>query len=141
MQIGILWPTFVLVALIYAIWLFLFVKRIGHMKANPPRAADFETGEAALRYFTPVEMPANNLRNLFEMPVLYFALVPLLLITRHGNHIEVALAWIFVFLRVIHSIIHATNGPVKARFLVYLLSCVVLSAMWIGFAVDLALGR
>lgn len=141
MQIGILWPTFLLVALIYAVWLLMFLKRFRHMKANPPRQQDFETGEAALRYFTPVEMPANNLRNLFEMPVLYFALVPLLLITRHGNHIEVMLAWIFVILRIVHSAIHASKGPVMPRFLVYALSCAVLSAMWIGFAVDLALGR
>ncbi|HEX7784169.1 MAG TPA: MAPEG family protein [Sphingobium sp.] len=141
MQIGILWPTFVLVGLVYVVWLLMIFQRFRHMKASPPQKQDFETGEAALRYFTPVEMPANNLRNLFEMPVLYFALVPLLLITRHANHVEVALAWTFVLLRVVHSIIHATSGPVMSRFLVYALSCAVLSAMWIGFAVDLALGR
>lgn len=141
MQIGILWPTFLLVALIYAVWLLMFVKRFGHMKANPPAKEDFATGEAALRYFTPVEMPANNLRNLFEMPVLYFALVPLLLITHHANHLQVLLAWIYVLLRAAHSLIHATKGPVLPRFAVYALSCAVLSAMWIGFAVDIALGR
>jgi hypothetical protein len=138
---AILWPTFILVALVYAVWLTMFVKRFGHIKAHPPTAQDFSTGEAALRYFTPVEMPANNLRNLFEMPVLYFALVPLLLVTHHANHIQVLLAWIYVLLRIAHSAIHAGRGPVMPRFLVYALSCAVLSAMWIGFAVDLALGR
>jgi hypothetical protein len=141
MQIGILWPTFVLVVLIYGVWLAMFFRRFGHMKANPPRSQDFESNEAAMRYFAPVEMPANNLRNPFEMPVLYFALVPLLLITRHGNHMEVALAWIYVALRVVHSIIHATRGPVMPRFLVYALSCAALSAMWIGFAIDMAVGQ
>ena len=45
------------------------IGRAAHMKRTPPRADDFATGDAAMRYFTPVEMPANNYRNLFEMPV------------------------------------------------------------------------
>jgi len=135
--LGILWPTFALVALIFTVWFILFVQRIGHMRRNPPRAEDIATGEAAMRYFTPVEMPANNLRNLFEMPVLYFALVPLLLITHHANHLQVLLAWIFVALRALHSFIHIGPKKVMPRFMIYLASCITLSAMWIGFAIDM----
>jgi hypothetical protein len=91
-----------------------------------------------MRYFRPVEMPANNLANLFEMPVLYFALVPLLLITHHANHIQVILAWIYVVLRALHSFIHIGPKKVMPRFMVYLASCIVLSVMWIGFAIDMA---
>ncbi len=136
MPFAILWPTFALVALIFVVWFTLFVQRFGHFRRNPPRAEDLATGEAALRYFQPVEMAANNLRNLFEMPVLYFALVPLLLVTNQADHIQVLLAWAFVILRVGHSIIHIGPKKVQPRFLVYLASCVVLSAMWIGFFVD-----
>ena len=75
--LNILWPTFALVALIFVVWFTLFFQRMAHMRRNPPRRDDFADGEAALRYFRPVEMPANNLANLFEVPVLYFALVPL----------------------------------------------------------------
>ena len=135
--VGILLPTFALVALVFIVWLVLFVQRFGHIKRNPPRKEDFDTGEAAMRYFEPVEMPANNLRNLFEMPVLFFALVPLLMITHHANHLQVLLAWIYVALRVLHSVIHIFVRKVQTRFMVYLLSCIVLSAMWIGFAIDI----
>ena len=85
MPFAILWPTFALVALIILVWFWLTVERGRHIKRRPPTAEDFATGEAALRYFTPVEMPANNFRNLFEMPVLYFAIVPLLMITHQGT--------------------------------------------------------
>src|SRR3546814_7360836 len=128
--LAILWPVFVLVVLIYAVWLTLFFQRIRHLKSDPPKAADFDTGEAAMRYFEPVEMPANNLRNLFEMPVLFFALVPLLMITHHANHLQVLLAWIYVALRVVHSVIHIFVRKVQTRFMVYLVSCIVLSVMW-----------
>jgi hypothetical protein len=135
--LGILWPTFALVAVIFAVWLTLFVRRFRHIKRNPPRAEDFATGANAMRYFEPVEMPANNLRNLFEMPVLYFALVTLLLITHHANYIQVVLAWIFVVLRALHSFIHVGPNKVMPRFMVYLASCIVLSVMWVGFAIDM----
>jgi hypothetical protein len=137
---AILWPTFALVALIFVVWFVLFVQRLGHIRRNPPRREDFATGSAALAYFEPVEMPANNLRNLFEMPVLYFALVPLLLVTGQAGIVQIALAWAYVVLRALHSWIHVAARNVPRRFFVYLASCAVLSAMWIGFAVELLAG-
>lgn len=137
MLIAILWPTFALVALIAVVWLAMFVQRFGHIRRNPPRADDLATGDAAQRYFSPVEMSANNLRNLFEMPVLYFALVPLLLITHQAGHAQVLLAWIYVALRAIHSFIHIVPKKVPLRAMIYVMSCAVLFAMWIGFAIDM----
>ena len=133
---ALLWPTFALAGLIFLVWATLLVQRLRHIRSNPPRNADFATGAAAMRYFEPVEMPANNLRNLFEMPVLYFALVPLLLVTGHGGEVQVVLAWAYVALRTLHSFIHIGPKRVTPRFFVYLASCAVLSAMWIGFLVE-----
>ncbi|MGY4396492.1 hypothetical protein ACVWZA_001672 [Sphingomonas sp. UYAg733] len=135
--IAILWPSFALVALICIVWFTMFLQRLGHIKRNPPTARDFADGEAALRYFRPVEAPANNLANLFEMPVMYFALVPLLMITHQAGHIQVILAWIYVVLRAVHSFIHIGPKKIQPRFMVYVASCAVLMAMWIGFFVDM----
>lgn len=137
MPFAILWPTFALVALIFVVWFWLLFARMGHVRRTPPRADTFATGESSLRYFEPVELPANNLRNLFEMPVLFFALVPLLLITRHADHLQVLLAWGFVILRALHTVIHIAVRKVHIRAPVYWLSCAALMAMWIGFAVDM----
>ena len=137
MILGILWPTFALVALVFIVWFTLFLLRTAHMKRNPPTAETFADGESSLLYFRPVEMPANNLANLFEMPVLYFALVPLLIVTTHANHLQVILAWAFVVARCAHSIIHISRKKVPLRFLAYLVSVAVLMAMWIGFFVDM----
>lgn len=137
MQIlGILWPTFALVLVIFAVWLTLVWQRLGHMKRTPPGAGDFASGDAAARYFEPVAMPADNLANLFEMPVLYFALVPLLIATRTAGDVQVTLAWVYVVLRGVHSIVHIGPRKVPLRFLAYFASCAVLAAMWIGFFVD-----
>ncbi len=94
---------------------------------------------SAFIYFQPVEMSANNLRNLFEMPILFFALIPLLLLTETASNIQTMIAWAYVVLRAAHSIEHIGPNVTKRRFLVYLLSSIVLTAMWIGFVVDLVL--
>src|SRR3546814_14439743 len=113
--LAILWPVFVLVALIYAVWLTLFFQRIRHLKNNPPQAADFDTGSAAMHYFEPVEMHANNLRHLFDMPVLFLALVPLLLITQMARDIQDGVAWIFAALSLGPRMFRSAGGAVGER--------------------------
>ena len=134
---NIIWPVFAMVLLTFGVWFTLFVQRVAHMKRNPATPEDFATGAAAKRYFEPAEMPSNNLVNLFEMPVLFYALVPLLVIAQQATAVQVVLAWLFVLLRLAHSIIHIGRGKVPVRFLVYLASCAVLLAMWIGFGIDM----
>ena len=135
---AILWPTFALVALTFVVLFWVFAARGGHMRRNPPTADDFASAEASTRYFQPVEMPANNLRNLFELPILYYALVALLIVTRQASHIQVTLAWGFVILRVAHSFAHLVLRRVPVRALAFWLSALLLLAMWIGFAVDVS---
>ncbi len=132
----ILWPVFALVALIFVVWLVLLVQRVRHIGANPPTAETFATGASSKRYFEPVELSANNLANLFELPVLFFVLAILLLQTELANDIQVLLAWAFVVLRWAHSYIHIVVRNVRLRAPTYWLSVVLLLAMWIGFAVD-----
>lgn len=137
MGVTIIWPTLALVALIFVVMLTMMVTRAGHIRRNPPTTDQFASGDSAMRYFTPVEMPANNYRNLFEMPVLYFALVPLLLITNLDSHAQIALAWIYVALRYVHSFVHIGPKTVPVRAAVFVLSALVLMVMWVGFAADL----
>lgn len=133
---AILWPTLALVALIVTIWFVLFLQRMRNIRRNPPTAASLASGNAASCYFAPVEMPANNLRNLFEIPVLHFALVPLLIVTHQAHPIQIALAWLFVASRVAHSVVHVVVKRVPLRAMIYIVSCGLLSAMWIGFFID-----
>lgn len=139
MTVAIIWPTVLLVVHVYAVWLYMYVTRISYIRAHPPKPGDFSTSLGFMRYTEPVETPANNLRNLFEMPVLYFALVPLLLITGTVSGVQVGLAWGYLALRAVHSVIHIARGPIMARFGVYVVSCVVLLAMWVGFAFEVSL--
>lgn len=130
-----LWPAIAMVALTFVVWFALVGARFGHMKRTPPRAEDFASGDTSRRYFEPVERPAANLANLFEMPVLFYVAIGLLLLTEQASDSYVALAWGYVALRTVHSWFHL-RGQIKPRFLTYALSNAVLLALWVGFAVD-----
>jgi len=78
-----------------------------------------------------VSNPSDNLKNLFEMPVLFYALCIYLFITQQVDTYYVLAAWIFVFFRILHSIMHCTLNIIMIRFYLYLASCMAL--FYIGF--------
>jgi hypothetical protein len=135
--LNIIWPAFALVALIFAVWFTMFVQRYRHIRQTPPGAGDLATSASSARFFEPVETSADNLRNLFEMPVLFFALVPLLLLTQKAGLAQIVLAWLFVLCRATHSLIHINRKGVSQRARIYVVSTALLLAMWIGFFVDM----
>lgn len=138
--LDIVFPTIAMAMLIFAVTITLAVVRGRHMKASPPKPEDFADGASAMRYFAPVEMAANNHRNLFEMPVLFFALIPLLMMTGLDTPTQTVLAWLFVVLRAAHSYVHIGPKHIPRRATIFMLSSIVLMAMWLGFAYDMAMG-
>ena len=77
---------------------------------------------------------ANSYHNQFELPVLFYAIVALALITRKADLVFVLLSWVFVVSRLVHAFIHATSNRVSQRFFVFLIGAIVLMIMWIVFA-------
>jgi hypothetical protein len=80
---------------------------------------------------------ADHFRNLFEMPVLFYALCGFLAITKLTTLLLLACAWGYVVLRAFHTWIHLTNNKVIRRFQVFVASAIVLYVMWGIFAVRL----
>jgi hypothetical protein len=81
---------------------------------------------------------ADNFRNLFEVPVLFFALAAIALATGYVPDWLVAGAWLYVALRVLHSLIHCTYNKVYHRLTVFLASFILLVVMWVAFFISLA---
>ena len=74
-----------------------------------------------------VSNPSDNLKNLFEMPVLFYALALYLFVTQAVDATYVGAAWFFVTFRALHSAVHCTVNVVPLRFVLYLLSSL---AVW-----------
>lgn len=80
---------------------------------------------------------ADNFRNLFEVPVLFYALCAVSLGVHHTPTWLVAGAWMFVALRALHSLIHCSYNRVMHRLAAFLGSFVLLVALWVAFVVSL----
>jgi hypothetical protein len=83
---------------------------------------------------------AYSFSNQFELPVLFYVLTILAIITRHADLLFVVLAWIFVLARLVHAYVHTTNNVVKRRGGWYAAGAIVLIVMWAIFIVRILLG-
>ncbi|MGH7845433.1 MAG: MAPEG family protein [Candidatus Binatia bacterium] len=79
----------------------------------------------------------NHLRNLTEIPPLFYIISLAVMITNHTGAAFTLLAWSYVVLRVCHGLIHLTINRVPVRFFFFFLSNLVLLAMWIRLALML----
>jgi hypothetical protein len=133
---AILWPVIAQVALTAAVWVALYVARLGEMRRRGIDPQQVATSRLAAGVLDDVAA-ADNFRNLFEVPVLFYALVPLLVLTHGVTGAERALAWAFVGLRALHSLIHIGYNRVVHRFSAYAASTLCVYAMWLLFAAGL----
>ena len=74
---------------------------------------------------------SDNFRNLFEVPVLFYVVCTVLLVGGSDSLLLTVLAWLFVALRYLHSLIHLTHNTVMQRFKVYVAGTLVVYTMWI----------
>jgi len=91
-------------------------------------------GELARLYPASVTFPSDNLKNLFEIPVLFYVLAIYLFVTRRVDAGYVNAGWVFFVFRVIHSFIHCTYNTVMHRFYAYFISCLVLGYIFVRAA-------
>lgn len=129
----ILLPVFVQVALIMALAFLMGARRLAAVRARQVRASEVSMGERA--WPSKAQWAANAFSNQFELPVLFFALVPLVIITRKADLVYVVLSWIFVLSRIVHAAVYVTSNRVPYRFTAYLVGAVALILLWLEFAI------
>ena len=88
-----------------------------------------------------VQVPSRNFINLFEVPVLFFALVPLLFQFQFVDLWTVLLAGLFVLSRYVHSYIHVTHNKVMKRMRVYSFGLIVLCLLWLKFIIQILIQK
>jgi hypothetical protein len=132
-------PGLAMAALSFVVWWRLYYTRIGEMRRgriHPQSIASSAQAAARLQD----TRAADNFRNLFELPVLfYFALA----VAAQAGLVTITtltLAWAFVVLRVLHSWIQCTYNKVMHRFAVYAAGSLALWVLWGVLAVGLLRG-
>ena len=121
-QTAIFAPLFVMIVLTFIVWVYMYARRIPFIRGAGLTPEQLRPEEFARLQPPAVANPSDNLKNLFEMPVLLYALALYLFVTNQVDALYVATAWIFVAFRVLHSLVHCTFNLIMLRFLLYLAS-------------------
>ena len=119
-------PMLAMMLLTFLVWVYLFAKRVPFLQAaNIPND---ELTAAKLTEMSPpaVINPSDNLKNLFELPVVFYTLCIYLFVTNSVDTTHLISAWVFVMFRYLHSLMHCTVNIVLARFGLYLIASLAL---------------
>ncbi|MCR2832970.1 MAPEG family protein [Parerythrobacter lacustris] len=128
----ILQPVVALAIWTMVMWVWMYATRIPAMSRAKIDAAKMvgSTG-ASLREQLPesVSWKADNYNHLHEAPTVFYAIAITLAVIGQGDGMNALLAWIYVGLRVAHSLVQTTSNRVLVRFVLFALSSLVLMAL------------
>ena len=136
MRMAIFLPVMALVGLTAFIWFLMYARRISEIRGARIDPQVLATSDRASTILKNVSA-ADNFRSLVETPVLFYAVCISLAVTGEVTPLQLTLAWAYVALRALHSLIHVTYTRVLHRFAAYTLSTICLFVMWGAFAVSL----
>ena len=123
-------PFFGMMMLTMLVWLYMYIKRMGYIIGHKIDAQAVATPEAmAAALPDRINAPSNNLKNLFELPVLFYMVCLYLHITGQADEVHIWSAYVFFVARAIHSVIHCTINIVPIRFAAYLIAALALWTM------------
>ncbi|NBB25058.1 MAPEG family protein [Porphyrobacter sp. SLTP] len=134
----ILAPVVVLMAWTMVMWVWMYATRIPAMlKAGIDAKGMVGSTGASLRAQLPenVSWKADNYNHLHEAPTLFYTVAIVLAIIGQGDGFNTTLAWAYVGLRVVHSLVQATVNKVAVRFAFFALSSLVLMALILHAAI------
>lgn len=126
----ILEPMIALAALTYLVLLRLPYVRFRAIFADQAKLEDFKHFHLAPAA-AELSVPNRNYMNLLELPTLFYAACLGLCVVGKVNDADHVLAWSYVGLRVVHSLVHLTYNRVLHRLTLFATSNFVLAALWV----------
>ena len=130
MASSILQPVVALVLWSLVMWAWLYATRIPAMqKAKVALDPGTTTAEFSAQLPPQVRWKADNYNHLMEQPTIFYAAALAIQVAGHADGWALRLAWTYVVLRVLHSLVQVSVNIVGARFLMFLLSTVTLAVM------------
>ena len=133
---GVFLPALAMIALTFVVTVRMFLERVRQIRGERIPFREIPSGSQMAARFADTRA-ADNYRNLFEAPVLFYLALVVAVLTGLATPLVTGLAWAYVACRVLHSWIHCTYNRVKHRFYAFAASTLVLCALWIVLAIHL----
>ena len=123
----------VLWSLVMEVW--LYATRIPAIQAaKMPMDPTLTAADLAARLPPQVRWKADNYNHLMEQPTIFYAVCLAAAVGGVGAGLNAWLAWGYVALRVVHSLVQAIANPIMVRFSIFMLSSIVLAALTVRAA-------
>ena len=126
-QTAIFAPLLAVMLLTMIVWFYMYSKRIQLIQKSKIDPNKLTAAELARISPPSVSNPSDNLKNLFELPTLFYGVVLYLFIVNKVDETYLIAAWTFAGFRVLHSAVHCTVNIVLLRFWLY---CISALALW-----------
>ena len=139
-QSAIFGPVLATMLLTMLVWIYMYAKRIPFIRSLHLEPQKLTPSELARLSPPSVSNPSDNLKNLFEVPVLFYTLGLYLFVANEVDQVYVAAAWIFVAFRALHSAVHCTINIIMLRFVLYVISCACVLFMLLRSVIAYAFG-
>ncbi|HYG28397.1 MAG TPA: MAPEG family protein [Caulobacteraceae bacterium] len=123
---SVLVPVLALILWSLIVWVWMYALRLPAMQKAGIRPDDARSPGSLDVLPLSVRQVADNYNHLMEQPTIFYALAFFTVLAGHDGGLAVTLAWAYVILRVIHSLIQNTINRVTLRFLVFSLGSIVL---------------
>jgi len=134
---AVLYPMFALAAWTLVVLLLIPIARTRSARRREIVIDDFKYGESPA-VPPAVSIPNRNYMNLLELPMLFYVVCIVLYLTAGTSTATIALAWVFVVLRIAHSLIHLTYNRVVHRLAAFTASNLALVVLWVVAGLHLA---
>ena len=134
-NLAIVAPVIALAIWTHVMWAWMYATRIPAIRKAgivlDPRAP---RGEQTAKLPAQVRWKADNYNHLMEQPTVFYAVALSLALLGQGGGANATLAWVYVGLRIVHSLVQATFNKIEVRFAVFVLSSLVLIALTVNAA-------
>jgi len=134
---SLVYPMFALVLLTISTLVRLFAGRVSAVRGGTANARYFKTYQEG-REPTSTAQLSRNFSNLFEAPTLFYAACVVAMVALPPSHVVLALAWLYVACRAVHTWIHTTSNALNHRIAAYFASWAVLLALWVVIVLGVA---
>ena len=129
-------PMLVLMLLTFIVGIYMYKIRVAAMRAKKVHPEKLKRAESTHLLGEEENYPADNFKNLFELPIVFYVLCLGLMITGLVDQVQVWLAWLFVVTRIAHSVVHCTYNKVMTRFRLYILGFFTVFVMTIKASIN-----
>ncbi len=131
-------PVLALIIWTLVMMLVMYKRRIPAMNAITKRTQDFiENPKLGEQIPAKARWAADNYNHLHESPTIFYALMFVIFLMGYTTSLALICAWIYVAIRVVHSIVQITSNAVMVRFSLFMLSAIMLIIMALSTAAKL----